>query len=350
MKKLLFYLLVAWCLTNCNTTKSSSEQNVIIPEKDMSSYYEWTHKAELALVNQQFEKAAEYYAAAQKEQNLFTRDAINGLFAAVDIRNYKLAAQFGKSLLEKGVPHSYFEKKKDLKGFVRSEEWASLLEVKPNIDKNLKARIDSLALVGAEFRKDYDFFEDTLKVINAKVKVDLLAILNEYGYPNDGLVGVVMKNDTTIDLGLQAFGRLVDRQLRTEQMEFTATLKESLQKGQLYHRDFAIYAKYLQPYEEYKLNCFYRMNKLFLQIKNELYTCCCEVEAETNILRAKYFLEPLAERRLKAEFHYEKDSRFGFGNCSLAYPSASLEMKDKLLEEGYTVHKKLETSKPYHKH
>ena len=349
MQKLLLSLSIVLCFVHCNTTKSSSEEKVVLPQKDMSSYYEWTHKAELAVVNQQFEQAAAYYALAQKEQNLFTRDAINGLFAAVEVRDYKLAAQFGQNLLEKGVPHSYFEKKEGFKGFVGSEEWTDLADVKPGINKHLKAKVDSLALVGAEFRKDYDFFEDTLKIINSKVKIELLDIWKKYGYPNDGLLGVVMENDTTIDLSLQKFGQLVDRQLRGGSMEFTAVLKESLEKGQLYHRNFAIYAQYLQPFEEHKLSCFYRMNKLFLQIKNELYTCCCEVEAEVNVLRAKYFLEPLAERRLKAEFHYEKDNRFGFGNCSLAYPTASLEMKDKLLEEGYTVYKKLETNKPYHK-
>ena len=102
------------------------------------------------------------------------------------------------------------------------------------------------------------------------------------------------------------------------------------------------------------MSCFGRMQRVFIQVENELFTCCCEKEEKIDRLRKKYFLEPLQERRLKAEFHYEKDRRFNMGGCSATYYTDNgeedlLKIKEELLEQGFVVYKKLNSAKPYHK-
>ena len=81
-----------------------------------------------------------------------------------------------------------------------------------------------------------------------------------------------------------------------------------------------------------------------------------EIVAQEKIdsIRKNYYLEPLKELRKKAEFHYERDRRFGFGGYSGKYDTDKgeedlLKIKTELLEQGFILYKKLKSEKAYHK-
>ena len=73
---------------------------------------------------------------------------------------------------------------------------------------------------------------------------------------------------------------------------------------------FEAHSKVLYPLDSFELTCLNAVQNLFIQVKDELYTCCCEEEMKIDATRKRFYLEPLKELRLKAEFYYERDRRF----------------------------------------
>lgn len=349
--KYLFIYLQLLILVSCNTT-----QNIITQKDKIGLYYQSVHKAELALIKNNFEVALNHYLSADQNRTLFAKDAINALTSSIEIKKYNIALKFTRQLIEKGIPYSYFEKKIFFKSFIQTKEWRSLKNaaVKSKVNLQLSAKVDSLLKRDQEFRSDYNLHRDTIIAIDTLIKNEILAIFTTHGYPNTALIGITMRNDTTIKTGWNNFDILLIHQIKNQREFFIPILEKFLYNGQMNNKSFESHSKNFHPINQYKLNCLESVQGLFIQVKDELFTCCCKEEEKIDLLRQKYYLEPLVELRQKAEFHYEQDRRFGFGGYSFKYSTNKgeedlLKIKEELLKQGFILHKKLDSERAYHK-
>lgn len=321
----------------------------------IDSYYQNINKAELSIVNDNFHFATKYFLSAIQINDLFTQDAQNALICSIEIDDYGAANVFSKSLLKKGVPYSYFYKNEFLSNYIGSKEWDMLKREGEHGQVNflLREKIDSLLTLDQEFRHNYnDDFRDTVLIVDSLIKIEVLNIFENYGYPNDNIVGVEMHNDSTIDFSWNSFDIILIHQIKSNKKQFIPILEEFLDIGKMSRKSFLSHSKNFFPYEKFKLNCFEAVQGLFIQVKDELFTCGPEMEVEIDSNRKKYYLEPISELKLKVDFHYEVDSRFNFKGYCFNYGTGGgeeefLRIKQELLEKGLILHKKLENSKPY---
>lgn len=350
-------IFTALIILSCSSFKPSISQKTEqqLTKEKTAQYYALIHKAELALIQNKFGVAVDFYLQAETKLSLFTRDALNALSSSIEVRNHKAAAKFAKKLLHQGIPFAYF-KQFFFKEFIESNEWASLEKegIKAKINLDLRQRIDSLFERDQEFRDDYDFYIDTIIGIDTLIKKEILNIFTTHGYPNENVIGISMKNDTIIDFGWSNFDILLIHQIKNNKELFIPFLENFLYSGEMSNKSFMSHSKNFYPLDKYKLSCLESIQGLFIQVKNELFTCCCDEEKKINATREKYYLEPLKELRLKAEFHYERDRRFGFGGYSFKYSTDKgeedlLKIKGELLEKGFVLHKKLNSERAYHR-
>ena len=200
-----FYILLSISIFvfSCKNTQSSVQTTTELPSKNIGNialYYELVHEAELALIQNKYTEAVDYYLAANEEGDLFVKDAENALLVAVTAKNNRAALVFAEKLLEKGVPKTYFEKRTGFNVFRASEEWKGLISAKKEYKKNslLKKRIAELIAMDQQYRYD-DYYRDTMLFVDSIIKNEILAIFDQYGYPNANVIGVSMQNDTTIE-------------------------------------------------------------------------------------------------------------------------------------------------------
>lgn len=349
------FLLISILLFSCKNTKSSlptSTKAKVQEVGNIALYYELIHEAELALIRDKYPIALECYLAAIEEGTLFVKDAENALLVALESKNYTAALVFVEKLLQKGVPKTYFEKRQSFNAFRASEEWKAFVSKKKDYHKNvvLRDRISELIAMGQEYRYD-DYYRDTMLVIDAIIKDEILAIFEDIGYPNADEIGVSMQNDTIIERN--QFDLLLLTQIAKNRKIFLPKLEAFLHKGQINNHFFEANSKLLYPSDSVELTCLNAVQNLLIQVKDELYTCCCEAEAKIDSTRKTFYLEPLKEVRLKAEFYYERDRRFGFGGRAFKYTLRKEEklssVKESLTKEGFVLYKKLDAETAYFK-
>lgn len=352
-----FYVLlfISILFFSCKETKSTLQTSTEFQSKTIGNialYYELIHEGELALIQDKYAIAVDCYLAANEEGNLFVKDAENALLVAVLAKNNTAAIVFAEKLLEKGVPQTYFEKRKSFNALRASEEWKALLIEKKADKKNslLKERISELLALDQQYRYD-EYYSDTMLLIDSMIKEEILAVFEKYGYPNATVIGVSMQNDTTIEGN--PFHLLLLPQIATNRTVLVPKLEAFLEKGQLNNHFFEAHSKLLYPSDSVELTCLNAVQNLFIQVKDELYTCCCVEEMKIDATRKRFYLEPLKEVRLKAEFYYERDRRFGFGGRAFKYVLRKGEerssVKEALAKEGFVLHKKLDTETAYFK-
>lgn len=349
------FLFISIFLFSCKNAKLSRPATTEFSVQEVGNialYYELIYEAELALIRDKYATALDYYLAAIEEGNLFVKDAENALLVAVESKNYTTALVFVEKLFQKGVPKTYFEKRKSFNAFRASEEWKALVSKKKEYTKNvvLRNRISELLAMGQQYRYD-DYYRDTMLVIDAIIKDEILAVFEKTGYPNADEIGVSMQNDTTIDRN--QFDLLLLTQIAKNRNLFLPKLETFLHNGQMNNHFFEANSKLLYPSDSVELTCLNALQNLLIQVKDELYTCCCEAEAKIDSTRKTFYLESLKDVRLKAEFYYERDRRFGFGGRAFKYILRKGEklakVKEALAKEGFVLHKKLDTETAYFK-
>ncbi len=352
---LLLIILLSSLILSCKPTKNNlqtSKESVSKTAANTALYYELIHEAELALIRDKYTTAVDFYLAAKEENNFFIKDAENALLVAVEAENYTAAAIFARNLLQKDVPKSYFEKRKAFQAFIETEEWKVLSVEKKTAKKDiiLKERLAELLALDQKYRYDA-FYSDSLVLLDAIIKRELLEVFKEKGYPNASVMGVSMQNDTTI--GRNDFEVLFLPQVVQDRSLWVPILEGFLEAGQLSNHFFEAHGELLYPSGTFELTCLGSVQNLFIQVKDELYTCCCEAEGKIDAARKKFYLEPLKEVRLKAEFYYERDRRFGFGGRAFKYTLRKGEqvatIKEELGMQGFILHKKLDSEAAYFK-
>ncbi|WP_052600369.1 hypothetical protein [Aureispira sp. CCB-QB1] len=193
MKYSLIYLQLL--IIGCSIPNKAITQKYEIEYKKeaIQLYYQFVHKAELALIDNEFQIALDNYLLAEQKRTLFIRDALNALTTSIEIKKYDVAIKFAKQLILKGLPYTYFEKKVFFQDFIETQDWASLknARIESKINLQLRKKIDSLCKRDQEFRSDYEFYIDTIIAIDTLIKSEVLNIFATHGYPSSELTGII---------------------------------------------------------------------------------------------------------------------------------------------------------------
>lgn len=163
--------------------------------EDYLNYQIKINQAELNLVRgNKIESLNNYYLILTSSNGNFCKDVYNALLLSSELSKRDTFFTLLSLLLPKGLENSYINKQ--FEEFHKFPEWKKFLnenESPSNINKPLKAQIDSLGIIDQEFRikkGSYEVYGDTIKTIdslNMELLFELIA-LNQF--PGESEIGV----------------------------------------------------------------------------------------------------------------------------------------------------------------
>lgn len=347
------FVLFFFLILSCTVLRVKSESSNV---DFMEIYYSEIQNAETDILGGSYDKALDYYILANNTRSLFTDDALNAVLCATFSNRFVDALPFVKNLVQKGVPISYFEKKYLYRPLVLSQEWKdfSLSDVKPTFNITLRNELDSMLTMDQLFRENYDENRDTILKIDESNRLEMLQIFDKYGYVGDELYGVKMKGDTTIRRDQATITALLIHQVKNHPVVFASLLENFVLKGEMKNSSYVYHSKNFLQLEKYRYSCLQMAQALFVQVQNELYTCCCEDANMIDRNRKRIYLEPLASLKKKTQFYYESDTPFlltkgTVAKYSIYYLDGYNKFKKELIEKGFVLFDKLDSDESYAK-
>jgi hypothetical protein len=216
------------------------------------SYYPLTNRAELSIVDSNYQAALRSYDSAfQQVPKAFAKDYFNALVCAVKIGKHKQAYRYSDSLIAKGVPKSFFLEHSSLAPLRLAKNWKQYLNRYERTYQRLRADKDtSLAVFfqqlhdrDQEFRKkpgSYIAYRDTINKIDSQNISALRQIIATRGFPNENMMAV--SNPTSVQLPayivFHHYCQGLSRQ-REGKYNFTADFIAAVKRGELAPHRFA---------------------------------------------------------------------------------------------------------------
>jgi len=170
-------------------------------ENNYVNYFEITNKAELAIVDSSYNSALDLY---KKAFNLdippLTRDLKNAMYCAYFNHDTVTTVNIVEKLLKKGMPINDIEEDKYLVNILRNTNYLELKKTYPEIEKYCRTKYNYE--LHEEGRKIYlkdqyydkkrfeEEYVDSNYIVVYKNAERLIEIFNQYGYPNENVVGV----------------------------------------------------------------------------------------------------------------------------------------------------------------
>ncbi len=179
---------------------------------DYIKYNNYINKAELAIVEESYTEAEQYYDSAfQWNPNPFGRDIQNAVIVLMKEGKGEQSLHYAQRLAALGVGSNFFRKKRAFATLKSSLQWGHLLRMADSTQQDIKRRNASLIkdLTGLDqscksAEKEYSLSD---KSLNASVvftgQIDslsnvLLHIFNTNGYPSEHEIGLNIVEDTII--------------------------------------------------------------------------------------------------------------------------------------------------------
>ncbi|WP_345157023.1 hypothetical protein [Pontibacter saemangeumensis] len=312
----LLCLLLVLGLGGCTSTK--------VPEFEvMPDYAEVYHPlinvAELNIVRGEYADALSAYKQAfASVPTPFARDYYNAAVSAVQLQDEKQAFGYLEQLVLKGVSLPYLERQQVFDSLRTTKAWKKFERQYPKnrskfeetLNKELRADLDELYARDAYFRLAEGGLRvhgDTIRKIETANVENLLAWIEEYGYPGEQLIGVA---DTLEQL--PRFSIVIQRQTKARKgYDFTEILTKAVKEGRLAPQPVAYLLDQQAGKGLYGSKAFVTVNctRCKEQEKPQRYLVekMSEEELERiNKRRAPLGLEPLDD--------YKKKVLFGLGN------------------------------------
>ncbi|WP_161889076.1 hypothetical protein [Pontibacter russatus] len=204
-------------------------------------YHPIINVAELNIVRGEYDEALTAYEQAfVSVPSAFARDYYNAAVSAVQLQDEEQAVGYLEQLVLKGVSLEYLERQQVFDSLRMTKEWRKLERRYPKLrskfeetlNKELRADLDELYARDAYFRMSEGGLRahgDTIREIeNANVE-NLLAWIEEYGYPGENLIGVA---DTLEQL--PRFSIVIQRQTKARKgYDFKDILTKAVQEGRM---------------------------------------------------------------------------------------------------------------------
>lgn len=165
-----------------------------ISQNYLQEYYPTINKAELSIIDKQYEIALKYYQESfNNVRGGFLNDFKNAIICASFLNEEKIILQYFDSLLVRGESPSYLETNVFSK-YNKKRKWRKILEAKTkNIDKYHKAinkeyriELEKMLETDQESRKTGEKVYET-DIENAQ---KLKKLIDMYGFPSEKIVGI----------------------------------------------------------------------------------------------------------------------------------------------------------------
>jgi len=306
-------------------------------------------RAELSIINGDFKEAINLYDNAQNLNSLEDNTKLNRIICYLKVGRDSLAVIEAKNILENGFPISYF-KKTSFKKLFYNKKWLDFSSeyIAPS-PSNLKIRIESLLNEDQRIRQQ-EVTRDSFILIQNNLVDSVRFLIKENGYIDSKEEGYNVYNDTI--LLSNGFTYLLIHALQVYPLEFRTILDSLLNVGDIKVPNYFFYSRYFMPQNRVKCGCESRLDAIFIQIENKLYTCGARLEFESNVNREKFGLLPIGETIKLINYYYFQDKSFKFDNVinTKVVLNSGFE-KDHIqqIDEGLILYKTLEKNDSYFK-
>ena len=273
----------------------------------LGRYYRNLDKAEEFIIKKEYKKAIlKYKAAIKLNPAIYSNaDCLNAIQCYVKSSASHSESPFIRLLLSRGVPESYF-----MDNYCHLD-YDFEHEVKSVVDSALIAIVDSMYLMDQQYRYDYEGYYPLIKRIDSLNQVKMVGLIKQYGYFKYRLGSRVEENGVLVE-GL-GFNVLLIHQVKKDPNYFAGILENELFNGRMSREAFYFYSKNFQHINRYNLGCDqYLINSIFIRVRDNVYTCCCDREKIANKNRKKFYLNRLETVRFKTKFaHSNPEFRLG---------------------------------------
>lgn len=173
----------------------------------INDYYPLVYRAQIKYLENDLDSALYYLNRAKNSCDLLnTKDIVERvIYAEIQVKkeNYGLAFESLEELLLTGFPFEYLEYNESLEELKKKKEWKRLKELSVEInDRNndffnweLRNEILDMLKSDQEVRNDYPLDYDEVKAVDDSNQKRMKEIFENYGYPNEKLIGYSNKNE-----------------------------------------------------------------------------------------------------------------------------------------------------------
>ncbi|MBT29769.1 MAG: hypothetical protein CMO01_08930 [Thalassobius sp.] len=310
MKKIYFTFLLILCFNLIQAQQIDYRK----------SYYPAVNKAELAISDNKYNIALNFYLEAfQNVPNPFSKDLFNAAVCAALEQNVMMTISFCEKLLLSGTEITFIQSQKVFRRIEEDERWKHFIanyanyrrRYLLNVNMPLRKELELLTAYDQHFRiqpNGYVIYKDTINAIDISNIDRVKFIIEKYGFPGEDLIGV------KDPLSAPPFHSILYHHCQKAadgfgkgMADFPGDLSDAVKYGKLDPHRFASYVD-IQGQPVYGNTAFYRIGRegelRYLNMSDN-------VLKKINKRRASIGLEPLGEYRKKILFSI-KDDRFIF--------------------------------------
>lgn len=164
------------------------------------NYYTIINKAEVKIVTSEYEKSLDLYQKAFKlVKHPFSKDLYNASLCAAKTGKDSTTYTLIKKLVTKGVPLKFF-RNKTYKPFRKTKYWKELKHTEKellklaenNLNKSLLNQLKKIEVLDQKIRKKKFGYpmSDTIRKVDSINMVDLIGLIDRFGYPSENKIGV----------------------------------------------------------------------------------------------------------------------------------------------------------------
>lgn len=140
----------------------------------------------------------------------------------------------------------------------------------------LRTQFDSLKVLDQKYRKDDELFRDSLMKEDLEIKRQLIAIIDKYGFPTEEMIGFSIYRDTFISQWSSPFNILWIHFTKNWPMESERILRDAMNRGIISNSYYIGHSMNFVNSSDFEFNCFKTVGMTYIELKEQLITCCCE--------------------------------------------------------------------------
>lgn len=283
---------------------------------NVRSYYQNVNKAELCIVDSNYTNALELYQTAFEQiEHPFAKDYYNALLCATFTAQNDLAFDYLYKLIHKGIEIDYFVDNDYLKPLQEDKEWKKFEEYYINNKEQIDAGFNNELRVELEKIVEIDQKTNIERINDLENKQKAIAfdsvvlanavkykeIIEEYGYPNEELLGIERPNASEVSwvLGQHYFGILKNNNL-VDTLNLLPLFTKALYSGQISSKSFnGILTSYLREKMTGSSAYLVDTNIVFLKYSENY-------KNYINAYRNVYFLDNIEDSQKKVGYNINK--------------------------------------------
>lgn len=168
--------------------------------QDYIDYHKLINKAEIKIVESDFENSLNHYQKAfELIDKPFAKDLYNASLCSAKSNNDSITYLLVKQQVQKGIPLKFF-KSKYYKHFKKSNFWETLKRdektlirlAKLNVNQDYLNKLKELEKLDQKIRKrKYGYpMSDTIRKVDSLNMLKLVSLIDKFGYPSENVIGI----------------------------------------------------------------------------------------------------------------------------------------------------------------